>query len=406
MSRLFVPILVTASVAAAFLGCGRSLLEAPPGASGAAGRATGGAGQGAAGQGGGADFATGGFATGGFATGGFATGGFATGGLGGFSDLAGAGGFEIAGAGGGAFGGAGGGAFGGAGGGVPEGCVEGTNDCTGPFSVEFCIGGFWEKAECTLGCIDGVCAECMPGTSACVSDTAMQTCSDSGVLQPPVTCGGPCVDGACPSCPEGLTKCASAETQQTCVGGQWSPPAECTFICDGGSCRQNLKHVFVTLEAFRAGDIGGLTGADDICRTLALAAGLSSSYAAWLSTDTSSPAERFSRDAGPYVLVDGTIVANNWSDLTSGILRHTIDLTETGARSPTDRNGCAGGVWSDTSEMGDLVLVGATCGDWSDSTGTLSALGSTESRDHWSNFCVSSGGPECGAAWPLFCFEQ
>ena len=50
---------------------------------------------------------------------------------------------------------------------------------------------------------------------------------------------------------------------------------------------------------------------------------------------TTSPDSRFSRGVGPYVLVDGTIVANNWSDLTSGTLRHAIDETETGRPPPT-----------------------------------------------------------------------
>ncbi|HVU49323.1 MAG TPA: hypothetical protein VHL80_01490 [Polyangia bacterium] len=397
-ASLYVPISVVALLVGAFGACGRSGLDAP------AGPASGVAGSGASGGGGAAGFATGGFATGGLATGGFATGGFATGGFagfvtggfGGFSDLAGAGGFAIGGAGGGSLGGAGGG------------CVDGTNNCSDAFTAQICVDGVFASFTCSFGCINGVCAECTPNTSTCTSDTEMQACSAAGVLQPPQPCPVACVDGACANttCTEGTTRCTPAGTQQTCKGGQWSLEEVCPFVCTGEACGMVPRHVFVSSKSFVGGDLGGLTGADDACRTLAIAAGLSSSYAAWLSTSTSSPSTRFPRDVGPYVLVDGTIIADNWAGLTSGSLQNPIDLTETGGPPPNEGLGCNGSVWTDTSDSGDLVLIGATCGDWTDENGALSVQGSTELVTSWSDLCQGMGVGACMEAWPIFCFEQ
>jgi hypothetical protein len=67
---------------------------------------------------------------------------------------------------------------------------------------------------------------------------------------------------------------------------------------------------------------------------------------AWLSDDTGSPSTRFMRSTGPYVLVDGTVIANDWADLTDGNLAAAIHLTETGG--DADVLPGVGGVWTHT----------------------------------------------------------
>jgi hypothetical protein len=428
--RLFVPIPVIAAVAVAFVACGRTVLDAP-GARGGAGHATGGAGLGAAGHGGTgglaaggfAGFATGGGATGGFAgfqtggfagfqTGGFAgfqTGGFAgfqTGGFAGFSDLAGAGGSAIAGADGGTI-------IIGADGGVSAGCISGTNNCAGPFVAQFCVNGAFVPVPCQMGCIDGVCAECMPGTSTCASEGSVQACSATGILLPPLDCPASCLNGVCISCTDGDTRCSGdATTQQTCKAGQWTADVSCSFVCVDNMCGQSRRHVFVTSQAFVAGDLGGLPGADDICRRLAVAAGLSSSYIAWLSDDTGSPMSRFPKNVGPYVLVDGTVVANNWGELTSGMLQHPIELNEMGGPPPPRfGNVSPFAVWTDTSTSGALSQSGASCNNWSDPMGTEVLIGSSQSQDaSWTEGAGegSAGATPsvCGVSAPIYCFEQ
>jgi hypothetical protein len=408
VQRFYVPIPVVVLVVAAFVACGRTGLDAPfgaGGAGGAAGNTTGVAGLSVAGHGG-----SGGLATGGFAIAGAGGGSFAGAGGGSF---AGAGGGSFGGAGGGSFAGAGGGSFGGAGGGLVNGCVDGTNDCADAATAEFCVGGSFTKVSCALGCLGGDCIECMPGTSTCLSDGTVQTCSATGIRQPPQLCGSTCVNGACVDCIDGDTRCTSATTEQTCKAGQWTPDEECPFVCAGNACGMSRRHVFVTSQAFVGGSLGGLTGADDACRTLATAAGLASSWAAWLSDDTTSPATRFPQDVGPYVLVDGTIVADNWADLTSGTLRHPIDLTETGttpafvATAP-----CSGKfpVWTNTRPNGSEFTQGFDCGDWSDPMGLNVALGDSGFSDFgsWTQSCSSFRAVPliCTDTAGLYCFEQ
>jgi hypothetical protein len=367
-----------------FAGCGRTALDAfaPLSAAG--------------GQGGAAGQATAG-----------------TSGLAGQAGTLGQGGLDVAGAfgqGGLGGGGQGGSSLGGGGGQATAGtsgtCPEGTNTCADTFTGEICMGGVFVTFMCPMGCFNGVCAECQPGTSSCASDAELQVCSDQGVLLPTQPCPGACSDGACTGCMEGATRCASHEGEQTCMANQWTAAVDCPFVCVGSACAQNVKHVFVTSQIFEAGAFGGIPGADDICRKLAVAAGLSSSYAAWLSDSTTSPVARFPEDAGPYELVDGTIVANNWTDLTSGQLRHAIDLTELGMPPPTAPGGCAGGVWSDTTEAGALLDPTATCGDWADPTASMTAQGSTTSIDMWSAFCEASTDAACSQSAPFYCFEQ
>jgi hypothetical protein len=427
-SRLSVPIPVIASVVAAFFACGRTSLDGPL-SGGAAGRATGVAGHGAAGHGGSGGFATGGFATGGFATGGFATGGFAAdgfagfgdsvaGGFAGFSDLAGADGFAGGGAGGGDTGGAGGfaGTFGFGGAGGVSGCVDGVNDCADPLTARICFAGEPMTFACTFGCFNGVCNECVPGTSTCSSDDEVQACSPTGILQPPQPCGTACSNGACMGCTEGDTRCSSVTTQQTCKGGKWTGDGDCPFVCFGKTCGTKPRHVFVTSQAVVAGNLGGLPGADDTCRSLASNAGLSSSYSAWLSDDTGSPSVRFPQDVGPYLLLDGTIVANNWQDLTSGLLRHAIDHDEMGRPLSTAVGNIEPFmVFTDTTASGTLSTfskVGGSCNDWSDPMGTEIVIGTTQDADsQWTEWgSVGSGVAMtpaiCSQSAALYCFEQ
>jgi hypothetical protein len=292
----------------------------------------------------------------------------------------------------------------------PATCVEGTNTCADANTGEICMGGVFQTFFCPMGCFNGVCAECVPGSTRCTSGTAWQFCGPTGFWQPSETCAGTCENGACVGCADGATRCASHEGQQTCKGGQWMPAVDCPFVCVGDACGMTPRHVFVTSQTVAGGNIGGIPGADDICRTLAVSANLGTSFIAWLSDDTSSPVGRFAEDAGPYVLVDGSIVANNWTDLTSGTLRHPIDTTELGGPPPTSSTICGNdAVWTDTDPNGIVFQGDASCDGWSNLMGTTAGFGSTTATAEWTDMCLggSAGGtPTCLGTAPLFCFEQ
>jgi hypothetical protein len=117
------------------------------------------------------------------------------------------------------------------------------------------------------------------------------------------------------------------------------------------------KFVFVT-STTHDGNLGGLKGADAICRSLAKAAGLGTRFMAWISDDSSGgPPLRFRNlSANPYLLTDGVIIAANWADLVDGTLRQGVVFDENGAF-------VSGEVWTGTNPLGDVGIVG--CSDWS-----------------------------------------
>lgn len=90
------------------------------------------------------------------------------------------------------------------------------------------------------------------------------------------------------------------------------------------------KTVFVTSDELDGATLGGLAGADALCQQAASDALLSGTYKAWLSDGATVAASRLSHALVPYVLTDGTLVANDWNDLVDGALTHAIDQDEDG----------------------------------------------------------------------------
>jgi hypothetical protein len=165
-----------------------------------------------------------------------------------------------------------------------------------------------------------------------------------------------------------------------------------TLPCGDGVCT-----VFVTSTLHNA-DFGGLAGGDAICASRALAAGLSGSFRAWLSTSYGSPASRFKYASVPYVLVDGTRIADDWDDLIVGNLAHPINITETGGFQPR------GLVWTGT--WPDGTAAAQTCSDWTDSGPSDVLLGRPQ---HFINPLWTAAGVFtrlCLDSLPLYCFEQ
>jgi hypothetical protein len=162
------------------------------------------------------------------------------------------------------------------------------------------------------------------------------------------------------------------------------------------SCPDNQpinKIVFVSSETY-TGNLGGISGANDKCDQLAQNAGLTGSYKAWISNSKSTPATTFNRSKGPYVLVDQTIVANNWNDLTDSILNKSINLTESGALV-----NALSKAWTNTHPDGSIISLTTTesCSDFTSVdaqytavTGTIVLYYSSEWTRHNSTSCQES----------------
>ena len=111
---------------------------------------------------------------------------------------------------------------------------------------------------------------------------------------------------------------------------------------------------------------------------------------------TTSPAARFNHSTGPYQLVDGTQVADNWADLTDGSIDHAIDL---------DQDGLAVGApptWTGTRIDG--TVDADHCFDWTSSNFGDSGMGgvTTDADNNW----TSNLPFPCSVMAHLYCFEQ
>lgn len=196
--------------------------------------------------------------------------------------------------------------------------------------------------------------------------------------------------------PDG-TACAAG----TCRAGQClappvvpppPPPPAAPGCGAGGPCI-----VFLTSTIF-PGNLGGLSGADTICQTLAVGAGLPGTYRAWLSDATGSVSTRFVPSSGPYQLINGARIAASFADLIDGTLLAPITVSETGGDlAPSSF------VWTGTHPNG-AVQPDATCANWTDGTDGRPGLRGRFAfmNANWTEWESSP----CDALAHLYCFQQ
>ncbi len=192
----------------------------------------------------------------------------------------------------------------------------------------------------------------------------------------------------------------------------------------GGGDSPATKIVFVTSAKYNGaldpdpnncGD--DIAGADCISQYHADQAGIAGIFLAWLSNFLSSPATDFVRHDGPYVRVDGVVVAANWDDLTDATLLSAIEVDENGNHPfPSDLDDR---VWTATSWTGTPSVDPCGCGSppgagghWCTSTTGLNGGYGTFTRifpipggivfGGWTEFDSIN----CGAQLRLYCFQQ
>jgi hypothetical protein len=236
-----------------------------------------------------------------------------------------------------------------------------------------------------FGCLDKG-SPCQSG-SACCSGICEE--GKDGALECQTGPKGPCgpcrqrKHGQCVPRPHG-TPCEGG----TCQGGVCGP-----LTCgNGGPCS-----VFVT-SGDVSGNLNGLDGADAICQFLADANGVPGTFRAWLSDETGSPSTRFVKSPGPYVLLDGTVIAASWADLTDGTILAPIQVDESGNSSVEPE------AWTNTQADGTVAALGRHCQNWTDGDQSVGAVGLTPATD--TAWTESGNLAACFAGAKLYCFQQ
>jgi hypothetical protein len=160
------------------------------------------------------------------------------------------------------------------------------------------------------------------------------------------------------------------------------------------------KRVFIT-STLHDGNLGGFAGADAICAARAAAGGLPGTYKAWLSASSSTASSRLAHATVPYANYPSSsysphIIADNWNDLTDGLLEYYILYTEFGGFPSTNL------VWTGTDYTG--ANGGSSCVDWTtNSSLSVAGVGNNASvASQWTSFADQS----CNNLRALYCFEQ
>lgn len=231
----------------------------------------------------------------------------------------------------------------------------------------------------------------------------------------------PCSSDPC----SGIEKAVEGSCHHPIPAGMCSP-ADYTCACDPGYTWQDTtntceeqpsivgKIVFLT-ESEHDGNMGGIIGADMICQGEADAAGLTGVYKAWLSDSNPAncPASRFTHSTGPYVRVDGKIVAQDWADLTDGSILDEIVISANGTNMHVADPDGLEHAWTNTSVDGTRAGAGlpsAACNDFTSADYTLEPVttGHAFTYDGWDapKDWTDASTNGCDAENFLYCFQQ
>jgi hypothetical protein len=160
-----------------------------------------------------------------------------------------------------------------------------------------------------------------------------------------------------------------------------------------GDAAKGPLRAFVSSE-IKTGNLGGVAAADQLCTSLAKAAGLGGTYRAWLSIAGGDAIDHIT-SAGPWQLVTGELVASDKAGLTTGDLKHLINRDEKG-NTPSDAEDR---VWTATGPNGRHVAP--DCAQW---TGTGSGHVGEAKNDNTGKWTALVD-EDCTEVNRVYCFE-
>jgi len=192
-----------------------------------------------------------------------------------------------------------------------------------------------------------------------------------------------------------LTETISDQTWTCTVdvydGEEWGAESSSEVTID-----RALTRVFVTQSA-TSSDMGGPSGADAHCQAQADEADLGGSWSAYVSGGGASAITRIAD--GPYHKLDGTLIANDKSDLTDGSIASPINITQHGGSYSS---------WVCTGATETGGSTGYDCHGWTWGCGVcegdhhyVEVGNASRTSDDWS----TAGWNMCGSCY-LYCFED
>jgi hypothetical protein len=247
-----------------------------------------------------------------------------------------------------------------------------------------------------------------PGSSAAASITGTAPAQTINLVIPQGL-QGPAGPASLPSL--NLTACTAYDGSPSRIMISVASDGTVSFKCPTAG----PKFVFISSKAYN-GNLGGLTGADGKCQSLANAAGLNGVYKAWLSDSTGSPASRLTHSPGNYLMVDGSLAAQDWASLAAGAFIYRDETGQVASLVGSGATGPAGTIlvgdcaaWANTASNGTAIPPnpvtgsGYSCHDWSDATANYSGgLGPfAQFGGMW-----SCGSGSCSNLDPIYCVEQ
>lgn len=283
---------------------------------------------------------------------------------------------------------------------IGENCDDGNDNTDVPYG-----GGCSNQCQviprCGDGTLDQAHEQCDDGNDD-ETDACLSTCQHA-------SCGDGFVYAGMESCDDGneddTDACTSTCEPPACGDGIVQAGEECDGQTNCNELCIRDRYVFASSDALRgdlkmASNLSGVEVADSLCRGRANSSGLKTDadFLAWISDDTTSPAERFFRSSGRYILPDGTPIAESWDDLTDGTLQNPIDMTEVMGIPEAHH------AWTNTAPDGTR-LSDDSCNNWASNEPLANSYvgGTTMIDEEWSNRAVPIS---CGIENHIYCFEQ
>ena len=147
----------------------------------------------------------------------------------------------------------------------------------------------------------------------------------------------------------------------------------------------------------------GVAGADTICQSEAMKAGLPGTYKAYLSTTATSPSTAFSQLDTPYIRTDGALFANGFSDFLNGTAGQAYD-TDMATTATVARLDGFPFAWSASDNAGVYLDAMHTCNDWTSNGPGSGAIGVASNPVNWEHGVNST--QLCQSEYHLYCTQQ